>query len=105
MSPEVEAISAVAVTGSGTGKVPRALSPPSAAGVPTRKARPPESGAGSLPDDVGLVFEVNQESHELIIKIVDRQTQEIIREIPPEEVRQMRATMQSALGLFLDRTG
>jgi flagellar protein FlaG len=55
--------------------------------------------------DVGLVFEVNQESRELIIKIVNRETHQVIRQIPAEEVQRLRAAMESMLGVVLDRTG
>jgi flagellar protein FlaG len=54
---------------------------------------------------VGLAFEVDRESHDLIIKIVNRETHQILRQIPPEEVRRLRATMRSILGAALDRTG
>ena len=56
--------------------------------------------------EVGMVFEVGGRSGgDLVIKIVDRQTQRVLREIPPEEVQRMRSTMQSILGLALHRQG
>lgn len=55
--------------------------------------------------DVGLVFEVGRGGEELVIKIVERESRRVIREIPPEEVRQLRATMRALLGINLDRQG
>jgi flagellar protein FlaG len=64
-----------------------------------------ETTASRSSPDVGLVFEVDRESRELVIKIVDRETQKVIRQIPPAEVQRLRAAMQSMLGTLLDRRG
>jgi flagellar protein FlaG len=98
MATQIEGIRGVAAAvGSG-------FSPPGQGAGDVSAPRLREAAIGP-PDEVGLVFEVNQESRELVIKIVDRQTKQIIRQIPPEEVQRLRASMQSMLGLQLDRTG
>jgi flagellar protein FlaG len=51
------------------------------------------------------VFELRADSRELVIKIVDRQNNRVIREIPPEEMQRLRAAMRGMAGLLLDHTG
>jgi len=75
------------------------------AGTLAPRARAPEAPKVSSAGEIGLVFELNKENRELIIKIVDRETRQIIRQIPPEDVQRMRATMQAILGVVLDQTG
>jgi flagellar protein FlaG len=105
MVTEIEAIGTVAAADPGPGM---ALRPPDhriARSEPTARPRPPEPAMREPSGDVGLVFEVNQESRELVIKIVNRETHQVIRQIPAEEVQRLRAAMQSMLGVVLDRTG
>ena len=49
-------------------------------------------------------FEIDQESKEVIITVVDKASDEIIREIPPEEVVKMRARFKEMAGLLLEET-
>jgi FlaG protein len=103
MSGEPEAIRGVAAADLGSGlrrSDSAVVAKPSAS-----RSRPAETVAGDPLENVGLVFEVNRDSHEVIIKVVDRETKQIIREIPPAEVRKLRSAMQSILGLLLDSTG
>lgn len=69
--------------------------------------RAPTAGASSLPDlpDVGVTYDVNRETGNVIIKMVDRATEEVIREIPPEEVQQMKRALDALVGRLLDRRG
>lgn len=61
--------------------------------------------APRLSGDVGLVFEVGWDIKDLIIKIVDRQSDRVLRQIPPEEMQKIRAAMRELVGLLLDRRG
>jgi flagellar protein FlaG len=105
MVAEIDAIGGVAAADPSSGmafrppdqRVARSEAPP--------RYRPVESTQSTPSGDVGLVFEVNQESRELVIKIVNRETHQVIRQIPAEEVQRLRAAMQSLLGVVLDRTG
>ena len=105
MATDIEAIRGV--TGADPGSGNALLAPEHRAGASplTPRARPPEAPKVSPAGEVGLVFELNAENRELIIKIVDRETRQIIRQIPPEDVQRMRATMQAILGVVLDQTG
>lgn len=105
MTAEVEAIRAVAAPDPGAGNPFRAPDPGLKADVSARRLKPAELQASKPSPDVGLVFEVDRTSHEWIIKIVDRDTHKVIREIPPEEMQSLRTAMHSILGTLLDRTG
>jgi hypothetical protein len=105
MVTEIETIGAVAAADPGSGMAFRPPDQRIARSEPAARPRPPEPAVREPSGDVGLVFEVNQESRELVIKIVNRETHQVIREIPAEEVRRLRAAMQSMLGVVLDRTG
>ena len=102
MSAEIAVVSGVGQAEPGTGIH---LPDPGSAASGAPRAHISEAAVINPPDDVGLVFEINQQSHELVIKVMDLKTKQIIREIPPAEIRQMRATMQLILGVVLDRTG
>ncbi len=58
-----------------------------------------------LPDTLGLAYEVNQDTQEVIIKLVDQVTKEVIREIPSEEIQRLHAALRDWVGLGLDRRG
>ncbi len=68
--------------------------------------RPDAPAAAPRPSgDVGLVFEVSRDGKDLIIKIVDRESDRVLRQIPPEEMQKIRAAMRELVGLLLDRKG
>ena len=103
MSGEPEAIRGVAAADLGSG--PRLPDSPTSTNLRASRGRQPEGIASDSLENVGLVFEVNRDSREVIIKVVDRNTKRVIREIPPAEVRKLRSAMQSIQGLLLDSTG
>ena len=105
MVTEIEAVGTVAAANPGSGMGLRPPDPRIARSEPAARPRPPEPVVRDPAGDVGLVFEVNQESRELVIKIVNRETHQVIRQIPAEEVQRLRAAMESMLGVVLDRTG
>jgi hypothetical protein len=105
MAADNEGIRGVAGPAPASAATARALDLPSRARAPAPRLRhtPAEVRPPSL--EVGVVFEVDRKSRDLVVKIVDRETHEVIREIPPEEIQTLRAAMQSILGTVLDRTG
>lgn len=105
MALEIEAIRSVAGADPRAGSTLRAPNQGAGDSPPPARVPTPETPRVSPAENVGLVFEVNSESQELIIKIVNRETRQIIRELPPEEVRRMRAAMQSFVGALVDHTG
>ncbi|MGR8918981.1 MAG: flagellar protein FlaG [Gammaproteobacteria bacterium] len=51
-----------------------------------------------------LRFTVDEESGRTIITVVDRETEEVIRQIPAEEVRNIAARLRSGDGILLKET-
>ena len=50
-----------------------------------------------------LQFSVDDESGETVIKVVDRETDEVVRQIPSEDVVRLRQRLQEAAGaIFQD---
>lgn len=53
--------------------------------------------------DVKLNIEVNLESGDYVVKVINRDTGELIREVPPEEVSCMGVKLSQLAGLLFDR--
>jgi hypothetical protein len=67
---------------------------------------PPASVLSGAIDNVGLLFEVDGASRDLIIKIIDRDSKRIIRGVPPAEAQRRRSIiMHEILGVMFDRRG
>jgi flagellar protein FlaG len=49
-----------------------------------------------------LKFSVNRQLNQVIVKVIDRSTDEVIREIPPEEIQRLEAKLKEAIGLLID---
>jgi uncharacterized FlaG/YvyC family protein len=49
-----------------------------------------------------VTFAVDRGSQELYIQVVDRETSEVLREIPPAEMRRLAASLKETVGNFLD---
>ena len=54
--------------------------------------------------DVTLKIQVDRETGKNLIKVIDRKTGEVLREIPPEEVVRLEARIEKMIGLFFDRS-
>ncbi len=52
-----------------------------------------------------VTFEVDRKSNELYIKVVDRDTGEVVRQIPPEALRKMANQLELMTGNILDTIG
>jgi len=78
---------------------------PNSISLPMPRAPSPSAGGVPDPPDVALTYEVNRDTGNVIIKIVDRDTQEIIREIPPEELQRLGRAIEALVGRLLDRRG
>lgn len=52
--------------------------------------------------DTHLKWSVNKESNRMIVKVLDTQTNETIREIPPEKYLELVQNLCEQVGLFLD---
>ena len=49
-----------------------------------------------------LKFSIDRELDQVIVKVVDSQTDKVIKEIPPEELQRLYSSMKEAIGLLVD---
>lgn len=49
-----------------------------------------------------LKFSIHSKTHQIMVKVVNPDTNEVVREIPPEKVLDMVAKMWELAGLFVD---
>ncbi len=50
-----------------------------------------------------LKFTIDEESKRIVVKVIDTETNKIVREIPPEEVLRFVAKLHKFLGIFIDK--
>ncbi|MGB9595967.1 MAG: flagellar protein FlaG [Candidatus Poribacteria bacterium] len=50
-----------------------------------------------------LSFTKDEETGDIVIKIIDNETNEVIKQIPPEELENLRKRLGDILGLILDK--
>ncbi|MCL2208784.1 MAG: flagellar protein FlaG [Treponema sp.] len=50
-----------------------------------------------------LQFVVDQNSREVIVKVIDKETDKVIKEIPPEELQRLHRNIKDAIGLVFDK--
>ena len=51
-----------------------------------------------------LKFEVDQDSKELIVKVIDNETDKVIKVLPPEELQRLHSKISETIGFLYDRT-
>jgi flagellar protein FlaG len=49
-----------------------------------------------------LKFSINRELNEVVVKVIDSETDKVIREIPPEELQKLHARIREAIGVLID---
>ena len=49
-----------------------------------------------------LKFSIDRQSDQVIVKVVDAETDKVIKEIPPEELKRLYAKMKEAMGVIID---
>jgi len=54
--------------------------------------------------DRRLKFVIDQDSREVIIKVIDNETDTVIKELPPEELRRLHEKISETIGFLFDRT-
>jgi flagellar protein FlaG len=50
-----------------------------------------------------LNFTIDEETDTLVVKITDRETGELIRQVPPEEMLNLRASLAELVGVLFDK--
>jgi flagellar protein FlaG len=53
--------------------------------------------------NVGIQFSVHEPTGRTIIRVVDKETEDLIREIPPEEFLDLVAKLDEMIGILFDR--
>ena len=54
--------------------------------------------------NVGVRYRVDQSTDDLVISLVNRDTKEVIRQIPPDQILQMRQRLEELMGVMFDTT-
>jgi flagellar protein FlaG len=49
-----------------------------------------------------LEFKVDEETHRIMVKVIDTETDKVIKEIPPEQIIELAAKIQEMVGLLVD---
>jgi len=49
-----------------------------------------------------LQFVVDHHSNEVIVKVIDKETDKVIKELPPEELQRLHRNLREAVGLLFD---
>ena len=49
-----------------------------------------------------LKFSVNRELNQVVVKVVDKATDKVIKELPSEEVQRLHVRIREAIGLLID---
>jgi flagellar protein FlaG len=49
-----------------------------------------------------LQFVVDHRSHEVIVKVIDKETDKVIKTLPPEELQRLHTNLKEAIGLLFD---
>jgi flagellar protein FlaG len=52
--------------------------------------------------DRRLSFSVNRELGQVVVKVIDRKTDKVIKELPPEELQRLHVRIREAIGLLID---
>ena len=51
-----------------------------------------------------LKFSVNEELEQVVVKVIDAQTDKVIKEIPPEVLQRLHVRIREAIGLLIDES-
>jgi uncharacterized FlaG/YvyC family protein len=51
-----------------------------------------------------LQFVVDHASNQVIVKVIDKETDKVIKELPPEELQRLHRFLKEAVGLLFDET-
>jgi flagellar protein FlaG len=56
----------------------------------------------SLTFNKKLQFVVDHSSHEVIVKVIDKETDKVIKELPPEELQRLHNKLKETIGFLFD---
>jgi len=73
-----------------------------------KKAKPQLHSTAADLERVGLVFNrklqfvVDHNSNEVIVKVIDKETDKVIKELPPEELQRLHNRISETIGFLFD---
>jgi|YelNatPaOPRAMG01_1025707.scaffolds.fasta_scaffold50731_2 flagellar protein FlaG len=53
--------------------------------------------------NVSLSFDVDDKTHDVVVKVINRETGKLIRQIPPEELLKLRQKLEELVGVMLNK--
>lgn len=53
--------------------------------------------------NTSLNFSIDEETKSLVVKVIDSESEEVIRQIPPDEILAIRKRIQELLGVIFDK--
>jgi len=57
----------------------------------------------SLAFDRRLKFVIDQDSRQILVKVIDNETDKVIKELPPEELRRLHDRISETIGFLFDK--
>jgi flagellar protein FlaG len=51
-----------------------------------------------------LSYSINRDLGEVVVKVIDRETDKVIKEIPPAEIQRLHARIKELVGILFDQT-
>jgi len=75
---------------------------------PKKVAKPQIHSTAADLEQVSLVFNrrlqfiVDQNSNEVIVKVIDKETDKVIKELPPEELQRLHKNVKEVIGFLFD---
>ncbi|MDR2730557.1 MAG: flagellar protein FlaG [Treponema sp.] len=72
------------------------------------KTKPQVQSAASDFEQISLIFNrklkfvVDQHSNEVVVKVIDKETDKVIKEIPPEELQRLHNSLKETIGFLFD---
>jgi flagellar protein FlaG len=73
-----------------------------------KKVKPHINSTAADLEKIGLAFNkklqfvVDHGSNQVIIKVIDKETDKVIKELPPEELQRLHSNLKEAIGLLFD---
>jgi len=88
------------------------MSRPDAAETEPKKEKAPEAKAHAVSAAASdlerlvfnrkLQFVVDHDSHEVMVKVIDKDTDKVIKVLPPEELQRMHSNLKESIGFLFD---
>ena len=49
-----------------------------------------------------LKFSINEELNQVVVKVIDKETDKVIKELPSREIQRLHVAIREAIGLLID---